>query len=113
MLEQYESDHATDPDVDLAALQQMIAQIDEAADGLANKAAATIFNDSAAAYAHLTDITQRANETAASLAKEAAQFARIAKIGAAMLGLAAALGSGDPLAVFKAIGATAQAVSGH
>lgn len=112
-LEQYGNKHAADPDVDLASLQQYIADINAKADGLANAAAATIFDDSATAYASLTSITERANETAASLAQEAAQFSKIAKIAAAMIDLAAALGSGNPLHVFQAIDKVAQAIAGR
>lgn len=109
-LEQYENAHGKDPDVDLASLQQYIADIDAKADGLANAAAATIFDDSAAAYARLTSITERANETAASLAQKAAEFSKIAKIAAAMIDLAAALGSRNPLHVFQAIDNLAQSI---
>jgi hypothetical protein len=112
-LEQYQEDHNADPDFDQAAAQQFISDIDDIADNLANEGVATKFDDTAAAYASLTKVTQDANATAASLAQEVEHFSRIAKIATAMLGLAASLGSGNPESVLKSIAACVQAIGGH
>jgi len=111
-LEHYQEDHSGDPDFDQAAAQQFISDIGDVADGLANQGIATEFNDTAAAYASLTKVTEGANETAASLAQEAGKFSRIAKIATAILGLAASLGSGNPASVFQSIAACTQAIGG-
>jgi hypothetical protein len=112
-LEQYEADHGTDPDVDLPALQQCISDIDDVADNLANKAVATMFNDTASAYASLTNVTEQANSTATSLAQERDQYSRIASIATAMVNLATSLGTGNVVAVFGAIANCAKAIGGH
>lgn len=112
-LQQYQAAHGADPDVDLAPLGQLISDIDDVADTLINKAAATEFNDASSAYASLTSITQQANALAASLVQEVNKFSLIAKISTAMISLATALGSGNPVSVFGAIANCAQAMSGH
>lgn len=113
VLEQYESDHGADPDVNLVDLQQAISDIDDKAANFANKAVATKFNDTASAYKSLTQVTEQANATATSLAQELDQFSRIASIASAMIGLATSLGSGDVASVFGAIANCAKAISGH
>jgi hypothetical protein len=113
LLATYQAEHGTDPDVDLAALNQLIADVSDAANNLVNSAVATKFNDSASAFASLSDVTEHANATAASLAQERAQFSHIANIAASMIGLATALGSGNPLNVFTAIANCAKAIGKH
>jgi hypothetical protein len=113
VLEQYESDHGEDPDVNLVALQQTISKVDDIASSFANDAVATEFNDTASAYASLTNITEQANSIAASLAQERDQFSRIASIATAMINLATSLGSGNAVSVFGAIANCAKAIGGH
>ncbi len=112
-LETYLGAHAADPDVDSASLQEKIDDLNAAANNLANQAIAIDFSDSAAAYASLTNVTQQANATAASITQEVNQFSRVANIAASMIGLATALGSGNPTGVIKAVASVTSAVTGH
>jgi uncharacterized membrane protein YgaE (UPF0421/DUF939 family) len=109
----YQSAHATDPDVDLAELQQCISDIGDAAIDLTNKAVATKFNDTAKAYASLTHVTEQANATAISLTKQRNRYSQVAKVAAAMIGLASALAMGNVAGVFSAIASCTQAATGH
>src|ERR1700685_317509 len=89
----YQSEHATDPDVDQAALVTLVSAITQHAQTIADDAVATTFNNVANDLTKLQTLVAQANTEVNALKQQAGRYEKIAAIASGVLGIAVALAS--------------------
>ena len=92
-IEAYQSEHATDPDVDQDTLVTLVSDITQHARTLADDAVATTFNNVANDLTKLQTLVTSANTEINALKQQAGKYTQIAAIASGVLGIAAALAS--------------------
>jgi hypothetical protein len=101
-LVQYQADHGADPDVDQQQLSTLVSAVTQHSRTLANDAAATAFNDTAAAVQQLQKVTADAVADLATLTTQVSKYTRVANIASGIINIGVGLATGNAIAALKA-----------
>jgi hypothetical protein len=101
-LVQYQADHGADPDVDQQQLSTLVSAVTQHSRTLANDAAATAFNDTAAAVQQLQKVTVDAVADLATLTTQVSKYTRVANIASGIINIGVGLATGNAIAALKA-----------
>ncbi len=101
-LVQYQADHGRDADVDQQQLSTLVSAVTQHSRTLANDAAATAFNDTAAAVQQLQKVTSDACADLAQLSAEVGKYTHVANLASGIINIGVGLATGNALAALKA-----------